>query len=116
MNLSVCDAKQRGVSRVIADLPRAGGMGRILSAASLLPLLGGCAAYLHNPERETATAAVKTGFDALAAPAFFDAQEKNLTDLAAREDRALAELLVTSRNYRMLNVISPASNAEKKTT
>jgi hypothetical protein len=76
-----------------------------------LALLAGCSAYLHNPELETSTAAVKTGFDGLTAPAFFDAQEKNLAELAGREDRALAELLVASRNYRMLNVIEPATAA-----
>jgi hypothetical protein len=73
-------------------------------------LLSGCqSVYLHDPERATATADLKTKFGALTAPAFFDAQEKNLTDLAAREDRALADLLVTSRNYRLLNAIAPAT-------
>jgi hypothetical protein len=80
-------------------------------------MLSACqSVYLHDPERATATADLKTKFDKLAAPAFFDAQEKNLADLAGREDRALAGLLVASRNYRLLNVIAPATGSAERTT
>lgn len=77
----------------------------------LLALTSGCSAYLHNPERASATADLKTKFDKMTAPAFFDAQEKNLADLSQQEDRAVAELLVTSRDYRLLNVVTPATTS-----
>lgn len=82
---------------------------------SLLALTGACSAYLHDPERASATAGLKTNFEKITAPAFFDAQEKNLADLSQEEDRALAELLVTSRDYRLLNVVAPAMASGEKT-
>ncbi|MGH6613738.1 hypothetical protein [Sphingomonas sp.] len=72
-------------------------------------LVTGCSAYLHHPARAIATADLQTKFGALATPAYFAAQEKNLADFAQREDKALADLLVTSRDYRLLNIIKPAS-------
>lgn len=87
----------------------------ILARALLLScslLISGCSAYLHNPSRATATADLQAKFGALSTPAYFAAQEKNLADFAQREDKALAELLVSSRNYRLLNVVKPASTVE----
>lgn len=86
---------------------------RLLLCASMLPV-GGCATYLHNPERAAATADLQANFGALSTPSYFEAQEKNLVDFARREDRTLAELLIASRGYRLLNVIKPATTVEDK--
>jgi hypothetical protein len=86
---------------------------RAIILPALLVPLAGCAAYLHNPGRETATTGLQARFGALSTPAYFDAQEKNLADFATREDRAVAELLVASRDYRLLNVIKPASTVSE---
>jgi len=88
---------------------------RLIASVGLsvvLTLTAGCSTYLHNPERATATADIKTKFGRLSAPAYFEAQEKNLKDFADREDRAVAEFLVASRDYRLLNVIEPAADAD----
>ena len=75
--------------------------------------LAGCATYIHSPGRATVTADLQTRFGALSTPAYFDAQEKNLDDFARGEDKALAELLVASRDYRLLNIIKPASTVSE---
>jgi hypothetical protein len=82
---------------------------RLVALLSCSMLVTGCSAYLHHPARAIATADLQTKFGALATPAYFAAQEKNLADFAQREDKALADLLVTSRDYRLLNIIKPAS-------
>lgn len=84
----------------------------ILLAAAVMPL-GACAAYLHDAQRETATASIKERFEKLTAPAYFDAQERNLADFAGREDRAVADFLISSRDYRLLNVIQPSSRSRR---
>jgi hypothetical protein len=67
--------------------------------------LSGCGVYLHRPELQTATADIKTKFSALSAPAYLDAQQKTLDAFALEEDRALAEYLVASRDYTLLNPV-----------
>jgi hypothetical protein len=85
---------------------------RIILAA--LPMfLGGCGAYLHNSELETATTKVQTDFNALEAPAFMAAQRTELTAFAAREDRAAGELLLARRNAILLAIIRPSPLTEK---
>lgn len=88
--------------------------GRVLLLPALLLFLGGCGAYLHNPGRASATADLKSKAEKLTAPAYFEAQGKNLSDLAEREDLALAELLTASRDYRLLNVIRPPTTSTTK--
>lgn len=94
--------------------PRRSRLRKFLLPLAALTLTSGCGAYLHNPSRATATADLKSRAERLTAPAYFEAQEKNLSDLAQREDLALAELLTASRDYRLLNVMRPSTAASER--
>jgi hypothetical protein len=78
----------------------------MLILAATLPFVAGCGVYLHSPALETSTAAVKTSFGALSAPAYLEQQQTQLADFAGREDRAVAELYVASRDYSLINIVA----------
>ncbi|HVQ10219.1 MAG TPA: hypothetical protein VMS43_17515 [Allosphingosinicella sp.] len=85
---------------------------RIALLAAAIPMVAGCGVYLHRPDLETSTAALKTSFGQLSAPAYLEQQQRHLDDFAAREDRAVAEYQVASRNYSLLNILrAPANDA-----
>lgn len=95
---------------LVRKMARTGRLAALTAVAMLgSTLVTGCSAYLHNPGRAIATADLQTKFGALSTPAYFAAQEKNLADFAQREDTALADLLVASRDYRLLNIVKPAT-------
>lgn len=96
-------------AKPIRFLPDRFGRGCTISLLGCTALLTGCSAYLHQPSRATATADLLTKFGALSTPAYLAAQESNLANFAKREDKALAELLVASRDYRLLNIVKPAT-------
>lgn len=78
---------------------------RMLILAATLPFVAGCGVYLHSPALETSTAAVKTSFGALSAPAYLEQQQQRVEQFAAQEDRAVAEFNVASRDYSLLNIL-----------
>src|SRR5438270_14059337 len=84
-------------------------VGLMIASLPAFLMIGGCAgAYLHRPALEAATTQIKTDFAALPAPAFLAEQKSRLAEYAGKEDRALVEYLVASRDYSLLNVLHPA--------
>jgi hypothetical protein len=84
---------------------------RMLILAATLPFVAGCGVYLHRPELAASTAALKTSYGALSAPAYLEQQQRHLEEFAAREDRTVAEFQVASRNFSLLNIVrAPADD------
>lgn len=86
---------------------------RMLILAATLPFVAGCGMYLHRPELAASTAALKTSYGALSAPAYLEQQQQRLEQFAAQEDRTIAEFHVASRDNSLLNIVGPGSNASR---
>lgn len=83
----------------------------LLASASTL-LTSACGSYLHRQDLQTTTADIKQKVGALSAPAYLEAQQQYLKALAAEEDAALAEYLVASRDFSLLNIVrDPAAGS-----
>lgn len=83
-------------------------MYRLSLAAVLATALSGCGVYVHQPQLETSTGAVKTSFAALTAPAFLAEQKTVLAAHAEREDRAVGAYVLAQRDAKLLEVLRPA--------
>lgn len=79
-------------------------------------MLSSCGTYLHNARLEADTKAIKDDVGKLSAPAYLASQRQALAGFAKAEDQAVAERLVASRDYSLLNVIKPAANMRDKRT
>jgi hypothetical protein len=69
-----------------------------IAAAALAALCGGCGTYLHNPQFEQQSAAIKAGFDKIDLSAKFTEQNQRLAAFAIDEDKAVAAEGVASRD------------------
>jgi hypothetical protein len=73
-------------------------------------MLSSCGTYLHNARLEADTKAIKDDIGKMSAPAYLASQQQALAGFAKAEDQAVAERLIASRDYSLLNVIKPPAN------